>query len=241
MDQQTESSTVDNLPTSRAMLTSLINSINTANSPQTQTNDHEPPTQTQNPLKSSPHLKPIFLTLHVLFPNDLLPALDLLDRGLVTTLIPSPPNQETPKPPEQHNQPAPTQPEHPPSTQPSNTLLYHVRSARPQPSTSRHHPSHDPITPTYEVRLSAWSCSCPAFAFAAFPATPNTEPEAEATVTSEGGFAFGGLARGGDAPVCKHLLACVLAAFGGEAFASGVERRVVGLGELAGWGAGWGD
>lgn len=35
----------------------------------------------------------VFLTLHVLFPHHLLPALDLLDRGLVTCLVPKSPVQ----------------------------------------------------------------------------------------------------------------------------------------------------
>lgn len=54
------------------------------------------------------------------------------------------------------------------------------------------------------------------------------------------GWQFGGLAKGEDAPVCKHLLACVLvercAAF--KHFV--VEREISGE-EMAGWAAGWGD
>lgn len=50
---------------------------------------------------------------------------------------------------------------------------------------------------------------------------------------------FGGLGRGRTAPVCKHLLACVLvervALFGGMA-----EERDISAEELAGWAAGWG-
>jgi hypothetical protein len=50
---------------------------------------------------------------------------------------------------------------------------------------------------------------------------------------------FGGLGRGRTAPLCKHLLACVLvervALFGGL-----VEEREVSAQELAGWAAGWG-
>lgn len=57
--------------------------------PRTQTT-HKPK-QPQNPLsRLSPSqlakVKPLLLTLHCLFPNDLLPALDILDRGLVQRL-----------------------------------------------------------------------------------------------------------------------------------------------------------
>lgn len=50
------------------------------------------PKQPQNPLsRLSPSqlakVKPLLLTLHCLFPNDLLPALDILDRGLVQRLV----------------------------------------------------------------------------------------------------------------------------------------------------------
>jgi len=38
-----------------------------------------------------------------------------------------------------------------------------------------------------------------------------------------------------DVPLCKHLLACVLV----ERW-RGVEERVVGREEMAGWAAGWG-
>ncbi|KAB5528122.1 hypothetical protein GE09DRAFT_1229020 [Coniochaeta sp. 2T2.1] len=74
------------LPTSRAFLTNLIDTI--SNIP-IQPPDlpphrqHEPP----NPLKQvPPSHRPLLTTLHVLFPTLLLPALDLLDRRRVTRL-----------------------------------------------------------------------------------------------------------------------------------------------------------
>lgn len=50
---------------------------------------------------------------------------------------------------------------------------------------------------------------------------------------------IGGMTLGEDVPVCKHLLACVLAerVEGLEGFA---EENIVGREELAGWAAGWG-
>src|SRR5689334_5617435 len=69
------------LPTSRPFLTSLIDNLTTDQQTNSATN------LTQNCLKNAPpHLKSILLTLHVLFPNELLPALDVLDRNLVTRL-----------------------------------------------------------------------------------------------------------------------------------------------------------
>ena len=95
----------------------------------------------------------------------------------------------------------------------------------------------------YEVRVWAWSCSCPAFVFAAFPATQSESNEKEGMMADHGksvSWSFGGLTLGNDMPVCKHLLACVLVEFGGL-FEGFVEERVVSVEEIAGWAAGWGD
>lgn len=54
------------------------------------------------------------------------------------------------------------------------------------------------------------------------------------------GWRFGGLTLGGDRPVCKHLLACVLVEHC-KPFESFVDEREVSIEELAGWAAGWGD
>ena len=56
----------------------------------------------------------------------------------------------------------------------------------------------------------------------------------------EAGWRFGGLTRGDGVPACKHLLACVIAEHCGG-FEALVEEREVGVGEVAGWAAGWGD
>ncbi|KAH0444590.1 ubiquitin carboxyl-terminal hydrolase family protein [Colletotrichum camelliae] len=68
-------------PTPRAVLTSLINSLTTTTLPPL-------PQPSSNPLKSLPQSqRPILVTLHVLFPSLVLPALDLLDRNLVTRVV----------------------------------------------------------------------------------------------------------------------------------------------------------
>ncbi|KAK4979905.1 hypothetical protein LTR97_003872 [Elasticomyces elasticus] len=65
---------VDQLPSSRQFVASLISSLN------------KPAAAVANPLTDTAACKEHLLTLHVLFQNELLPALDLLDRGLVTRL-----------------------------------------------------------------------------------------------------------------------------------------------------------
>lgn len=68
------------IPTTRTQLRALFASF-----PQ---NPSPSPEGNTNPLvHAPPSVKPLLLTLHVLFPNELLPALDLLDRKLVTKLI----------------------------------------------------------------------------------------------------------------------------------------------------------
>ena len=53
-------------------------------------------------------------------------------------------------------------------------------------------------------------------------------------------WTFGGLTRGSDMPVCKHLLACVLVERC-EIFQHLAVEQEVSVEELAGWAAGWGD
>jgi hypothetical protein len=237
------------LPQSRAFITSLINSLN---SPTTTTTTTPP---TSNPLKqASPADRSILLTLHVLFPNELLSALDLLDRDLITRLMPL---SQVPPP---DNPPAnDTTIEQETSTtledQSTNinkkkegyeNAIYYVRSAQQTTSNSRF---RDPVASSthYEVRTASWSCSCPAFVFSAFPPAKTTKNEGDGDgyavmeEEEEGkGWRVGGLSLGGDVPMCKHLLACVLAERGGL-FGGYVKTREVSVEELAGWAAGWGD
>jgi len=152
------------------------------------------------------------------------------------------PSPETPKPPTPEKVMPPRN---------RRWTVYHVRSAHSAyqphaqpPRHSRYNNSRSRPSGTasiasvggeggYQVHLTAWNCSCPAFAFAAFAtaAVDNEEmmydvaDAAEATVelaneaAQEFVFMLGGLARplrrdgGGEGvpPVCKHLLACVLA------------------------------
>lgn len=131
--------------------------------------------------------------------------------------------------------------------------IYYVRSA--QQRSSRFSTSYDATT-SYEVRLQAWNCSCPAFAFAAFPAVhpepptqtfespddDNTTEEQPPNNAADGTWIFGGMSLGEDMPpVCKHLLACVLAENCSGMFGAFVEQKDVSVQEAAAWAAGWGD
>lgn len=191
------------LPTPRHLVTALISS---RPSP-----DDETANTSTIPLKDAPGAKELLLTLHALFPNELLPALDLLDRGLVV----------------RHRHSA-----------------YYVQSAQQQSSkgSSRFRSATSDSTTHYEVRLDAWSCSCPAFTFSAFKADPQTTLNTLGTNidTSNFGWLFGGLTRGTDMPICKHLLACVLVEHC-SLFSHLVEEREISVEEAAGWAAGWGD
>ncbi|KAF2826094.1 hypothetical protein CC86DRAFT_370200 [Ophiobolus disseminans] len=260
------------LPTSRRFVTQLLESLLLTTSDDANINPLGGVDETA---------KKQLLSLQVLFPNEFLPALDLLDRGLVTrfrighdakhdaaiaeestdadtlqpvqsethsidqdmldtaetsTSIPAPQPLNTDQPiPDAHPQP-------PSST---NTIFY-VRSA--QQRSSRFSTSYD-TTQSYEVRLLAWNCSCPAFAFAAFPSVQSEPPaptvyQTDATI-GQGeavGWIFGGVSLGNAMPpVCKHLLACVLVERCGGLFGGFVEERKVSVEEAAGWAAGWGD
>lgn len=219
------------LPSTRTLLTSLVASIGRSATGVEQT--------ISNPLaNASEETKSMLLTLHTLFPNELLPALDLLDRGLVTrfTLGREGMSDKAPGNAHDHSDTTNEPPEHRSTTNQSAT--YYVRS-----SAVNARSKYRVDNPTYyEVHLNPWSCSCPAFAFSAFPATLRDDQSATVEVdqSTSYGWRFGGVSRGSDAPVCKHLLACVLIAHC-QPFAQMVEEREVSLEEVAGWAAGWGD
>lgn len=294
----------------RDLLTSLITSIHSNNAP-----THPLATTISNPLHNAPDsVRTALLTLHVLFPHELLPALDLLDRNLITRLtlhrhqietntkIPPPRNPSEPLPPRNEQTRAQTEQLRRPSQKPATNGQTARQSPQSQipPSSSPHEIPHlnddadlgrqnptldnersspgDPTEPayarhadaylvrsgqlparvradgmrdagrtttTYEVRLKAWSCSCPAFAFAAFPAGEKSGEEHAQVYQQRRDWAgkewrFGGLTIGSDAPVCKHLLACVLVEHS-DVVSGLVEQSEVSEEELAGWAAGWGD
>ena len=127
--------------------------------------------------------------------------------------------------------------------------FYTVRSAAPARS-SRSYGKETIVSATglvYKVRLRAWACDCAAFAFAAFgpgdygPGSSSImygNEEDEGEDEDEEGEEVGGLSlngRNGDGvPVCKHLLACLLAERCGDVFGRFVVESEVGREEGAG-------
>lgn len=103
----------------------------------------------------------------------------------------------------------------------------------------------------YMVRLGAWNCTCAAFVFASFPAGtgPGSRSDSGERDGGEDGMdldgdevgvlslsGFGGMTvdDGGGVPVCKHLMACLLAERWSAALGHNVVERRVGREEMAG-------
>ena len=199
----------------------------------------------------------ILLTLHLLFPRELLPALDILDRGLVTKLLVTP---WTPVNAEaklgaglDENSNAVTIPY-------QGWEVFYIQSA----SVSDKHNSRSPYrhqhvnrstTSThYEVCLDSWNCSCPAFSVSAFHslgARDHLESEEQVTDSqgletrnsgprSDDKWRFGGLStlETGRVPSCKHILAAVLAKAAPKLFNDGYTEKVVSREEAVAWGNG---
>ncbi|KAF3766248.1 hypothetical protein M406DRAFT_339506 [Cryphonectria parasitica EP155] len=257
-------SSTTSLPTPRQLLTSILNGAGTL--PLQPLPPPPPPSSSSaNPLR---HLdqtrRHLFATLHVLFPSLLLPALDLLDRGLVTRLL----HHHLPL--DRHavgQQAAHSSRYSRPSPPPS---VYVVRSAQKKAFRRGLSSEGEAVSGqgVYLVHTAAWSCTCAAFAFSAFlPAaghgshhhhqSPSVRPlpsvgraDGVATVDAAGQLGdgdtldscgFGGLSLegteddgGGMPPCCKHLLACVLAEKCHALFGRHVNVRTVGREEMAG-------
>ncbi|CAI9631176.1 unnamed protein product [Alternaria burnsii] len=207
------------LPTSRTFITQLFNSLSTLPSDQAAAATNDNAKTNTNPLNNlSDATRKQLLSFQVIFPTEFVPALDLLDRRLVTrfhirneeqmaelkTVVDAGEQQqdvqmmqdttaESEAPPQQQQQqqqhrenthtcttPATTKeagPTDKDEVDDSNNTIYYVRSAQQQRS-SRFATSYDTTT-YYQVRLRAWNCSCPAFAFSAFPATTVTTRHVE--------------------------------------------------------------
>lgn len=209
-------------------------------------------TSSDTPLASE--TKPILLTLHCLFPSDLLPALDLLDRCLVTRFVrASPIHEPSGASPIRHREEEEGEEGEEDGAVSENkedesaaAAVYYVRSSQ-RSRFSGTTAAAGATGRNYEVRLRAWNCSCPAFAFAAF--RPRDEDTREDWANHDEGDdgegvrmndGFGGLALGErEVPVCKHLLACLLVEMGGV-LGDLVNQRIAGKEEMAGWAAGFG-
>jgi len=203
--------------------------------------------------------KSVLISLHFLFPHELLPALDLLDRRLVTHLV--------------FSESAPAQDLATPDTAGTGAVpgpqweVFYVRSASavttnlPKPK-SKYRRVYNPLGMHYEVHLNAWNCACPAFAYDAFGRESNhglddlndhfnlrrTDNEGLDSKDNDSGprqWIFGGnltnQPTASNIPVCKHILAVALGKHVPSIFGFGIERREISREEAAGFAGGWGD
>ncbi|KAL2001126.1 hypothetical protein VTN02DRAFT_2212 [Thermoascus thermophilus] len=266
MGTSTESLYLYNLPFPRQFLTRLMDQLSTHSPPEskhdenivagTRTGYHQS-LNSFSKLSSSQlsKVKPLMLTLHCLFPNELLLALDILDRRLVRRLtvenaddenIFNASNTTKGRGTVLHAQSQQNDTTWQRRTAEEEEQLFFVRST----SATSSGRSHAGIEKNYEVRLQAWNCTCPAFALSVLQGmelSDDVEPslcqnDAE---DGQGDCRFGGtLTRDCFTkypPVCKHLLACILVAWCPALFGGGMEDQGrVNAEELAGWCAGWG-
>ncbi|KKA16788.1 hypothetical protein T310_9608 [Rasamsonia emersonii CBS 393.64] len=173
------------IPCTSRFLTSLITQLASFENPTTKdgpahhtgallsrNQEHERAKNTLSRLPASDlsRVKSLMLTLHCLFPNELLLALDILDRRLVKRFIvreelelasaagtveEEEEREASPRGNAQQINSAFS------PGQADEEEIYFVRSMF-QPSTRGGPPK------TYEVRLRSWNCTCPAFALSAF-------------------------------------------------------------------------
>lgn len=204
--------------------------------------------------------KSLMLTLHCLFPNDLLPALDILDRKLVRRLVPHKDDATTetagqknqPSHPKEGSVPSDSMPD---SSRTDGIFLVMSASTVPQPGASSTTTTTTHVHEKgYEVRLDAWNCTCPTFALSAFrDLQTRTSLPAELPLNADVAwdqneprrYPFGGTlpcaTDRASPPVCKHILASVLFARCYPQLGTYEEGlHIVSTKELAGWCAGWG-
>lgn len=202
------------LPTHRQLLFSLITAV-------CQTPPQSSPLPVNPSLQASipPSRRQFLLTLHVLFPTLLLPALDLLDRELVArlTLIGSEQDEQEGL----HD-----------SVYIVKSLASTLKGAQRRKSAAKQHLQSS--EGRYIVRLRAWNCTCASFALEAYggvwrPRTPHSQEEVPRSSL------FGGLSCDvADIPCCKHVLACLLADNWEAVLGTRIESRTVTKQELAG-------
>ncbi|OAX80968.1 hypothetical protein ACJ72_04688 [Emergomyces africanus] len=201
-------------PLGEATATTTSRPLDQHNSSRYQHHHHVPPTEAnnnnKNPLSQLPapllsKVKPLLLTLHCLFPNELLLALDILDRNGVTRYYdnynPKPRSSEAAADKEQqqhgggdvdggiyfvHSSSAPSSSSYSSGmnlTRPNNnnnTYNYNNKNTN----------NNDNPAKTHLVCLNAWNCSCPAFALAAYQhldSLQTTTTTTEAQQSSSGG------------------------------------------------------
>ncbi|KAL7914465.1 hypothetical protein GGI35DRAFT_146872 [Trichoderma velutinum] len=194
------------------------------------------------------------LTLHVIFPSLLLPALDLLDRGLVTRLLVADESQKTPEAeapasisPDgilKHGETENADEQYEDHTSKSRQLMDHedqirIYTVQSAVSTTSRRKRHTPqTTKVYAVHLDAWSCSCVGFALDAYTnydvTIINEKLQNSPSPDLFGNLRLDRLTSLEDFPCCKHLLACLLAEKWRKTPGGHVQDRYTTKEELAG-------
>ncbi|PTB70096.1 hypothetical protein BBK36DRAFT_1189514 [Trichoderma citrinoviride] len=170
------------------------------------------------------------LTLHVIFPNLLLPALDMLDRGLVSRLVVADGEEqraseaatasvlshavveaEIGSTDEQSTSRSANNGQEPGVT--GRICMYTVQSAASPTSRRRR---HTPLrAKTYAVHLDAWNCSCGGFALDAYShydaKSKDEQQPCQSSALPLRPASLELASPDDDFPCCKHLLACLLA------------------------------
>ncbi|KAI0137473.1 hypothetical protein BJ170DRAFT_62612 [Xylariales sp. AK1849] len=189
----------DPLPPPRVILTSLINKLTSQPLPPPRTQAQPRTTRTNpqhapNPLSLLPaHSRTLLTTLHVLYPSLLLPALDLLDRHLVTRVLVLDDIAARPPPSSScssSSSPSALRDEAEQARLDARSSVFHlVRSAQQQSRRGRRSGGGSGGGGdgagglTYVVRTTSWSCDCAAFAFGAFPAEASSFPPSSSTAS----------------------------------------------------------
>jgi hypothetical protein len=206
------------LPTHRQLLSSLINAV-CQTPPQSSSLPANPSLQASIP----PSRRQFLLTLHVLFPTLLLPALDLLDRELVTRLTLMGTGSEEQQGSED-------------SVYVVKSLASTLKGAQRRKSAAKQHLQSS--EGRYIVRLRAWNCTCASFALEAYGGAVRPRPHhspGKTLAETQGSELFGGLSRDvAEIPCCKHVLACLLSDNWETVLGTRIESRKVTKEELAG-------
>ncbi|KAH7134809.1 hypothetical protein B0J13DRAFT_91312 [Dactylonectria estremocensis] len=230
---------MESLPSHRQFLTSIINSISAIAPPALDTNAASSPAHSSPLQVLAQSQRPLLLTLHVLFPNLLLQALDLLDRGLVARLRRA--GGGTPGGDAETGgdaAPGPRSRDKHSAAAGAGDDVFVVRSL----ATTLTRRGRDAALSAqrYIVHLNVWNCTCASFTFDAFPSQPSHASEDDTVpeppvLWSFGGMSLDGLGESvGHVPCCKHLLACLLVERWPGMLGQYIEDRTPSRDEMAG-------
>ncbi|KAF7558614.1 hypothetical protein G7046_g5537 [Stylonectria norvegica] len=224
---------MENLPSHRQLLTSLISSLSSLPPP---TSPTSAAASTTSPLQSiSSSQRHLLLTLHVLFPNLLLPALDLLDRGLVTCLTlkdrtaggESASATQAPTSAQAPDGDGQDVVDDPSGVATKTSLLSRANKVTDDNPTgfflvkslastlTRRKRDVAQASQRYVVHLGTWNCSCANFTFEAFPgnAEPTSSNPTQPTLQQQPrdeqtAWSFGGLSLDGIGSAVAHVPCC---------------------------------